>query len=122
MSTFWKTAMGDRQYRADLIQDEHPEQPDFGEMSAAEYARNRSAYVQANSDFLGAEGWSREKRAWQPPQEERAIDKYIAERREAGIHEAPDSTAMTGYNEFVAQQNIAAQSNDPRYSNPNRSI
>lgn len=121
MSTFWKTAMGDRHYRPDLIQDEQPEQlPDFGEMSATEYAQNRASYVQANSDFLGAEGWSREKRAWQPPREERAADKYAAERQAAGIGEAPDSSALPHLRE--RQRQVAAWISEYDPHNSPRSI
>lgn len=113
-SDWWRAALAASPETAP--EHEQPRYIDVSKMSPSEYAAAREDLgFGETSDYLGVQGFSRQRAIRNIPREQpSAMQEYAAQRAQLGIGEAPQSTAMSGIREFTRAQHEAAQSNSPR--------
>lgn len=102
---FWLSAMA--------TPPEPEPEPDFTDMPMAEFIARRQASGHVTSDFVGVEGWSREKAVRNIPREETAMERWAEERKALGIPDAPTSSAAKHLRETRGAWN-AVNDNNPR--------
>lgn len=117
-SSFWQTAMGDTPASRALgrltpLPEPQPEavaEVDYGSMSVGEYAAQRAV-----PDAFGESHWSRESRAWQPPEEVTELDVYAVERELVHrMPSAPDTFSLSQLEDRKAAQWAAQMDRSPR--------
>lgn len=102
---FWAAALAS--------QPEPEPEPDFTDMPMAEFIARRQASGHVTSDFVGVEGWSREKAVRPVHHEPTAMEIYAEERKQLGIPDAPTSSAAKHLRETRGAWN-AMNDNSPR--------